>query len=147
MRRVVVILSLSLMLFGGCSESGTLTVRGQLVNNGRPLSVDNPDEFELKLLSVDADGPGRNVYAARVERDGTFLFAGPTGRGVPPGAYKVVIETGPVPDGRGGAGDRFHKAFAEPRTPLRLTVTPGTTELTIDVGAKTVVPAANQPAS
>lgn len=113
--RFLLVFAFTLALVAGCSEAESPTVRGQLLNNGRPLSVDNPDKFDLKLVSVNGAGPGQNVFPARVERDGTFVFAGPTGRGVPPGEYKVVIETGPVPDAFGRAGDRFHKAFTESR--------------------------------
>lgn len=140
MRFFVSALTLSLTALAGCSGSPAPVVRGRLLDHGRPLTVDNPDEFDLKLVSVGGPGPGRNVFAARVERDGVFVFAGPTGRGVPVGAYKVVIETGPVPDSFGRAGDRFHKGFTEPNTPLVLNVTPETDEVSIDVGSRVVGP-------
>ena len=62
---------------------------------------------------------------------------------IPPGEYKVVIETGPVPNSFGRAGDRFHKAFTESHTPLIMTVRQSTAEVSIDVGTKTIVPAAH----
>jgi hypothetical protein len=131
------------LVASGCAKSSSapevsgVTVRGRLLFKGAPLKL-LPDE-QVQVSFVDANGTAENQLAATADYDpetGTFEIAGPSGKGIPPGEYRVEV----VSEIYGGeGGNRFEELFDAEVTPLTATVGPEDgQEFVIDLGRRTV---------
>jgi hypothetical protein len=114
----------SLLVGVGCDSGGRRSVTGKVLYNGQPAAG-------ATVTFVRKDSANRlddTMPQGTVEADGTFTLAGPTGKGVPPGEYIVLVEwkegAGKV-KGRApalGAPDRLKKKYLDPNHP-QLTAT------------------------
>ncbi|MCI0700236.1 MAG: hypothetical protein L0241_04035 [Planctomycetia bacterium] len=130
-------------LVSGCGKSSSapevsgVTVRGRLVSNGAALKL-LPDE-QIRVSFVDVNGTKDSQIAASSEYDpgtDTFEITGPSGKGIPPGEYRVEI----VSEIYGGDGtNRFEELFDAEITPFLATVgAEEGQEFIIDIGKKTL---------
>jgi hypothetical protein len=110
-----------------------VTVKGQLVQRGQLLKIAKDETIHITFVSTDDD-----KVASTSEfnpEDGTFEVKGPTGKGLPPGKYKVGLASD-----RTDAGiDRFEEVFNTQSTPLVAEI--GSEEgqfFVIDVGTRKV---------
>ncbi|MFO0870400.1 MAG: hypothetical protein U0935_15850 [Pirellulales bacterium] len=125
MMRFVVgsLLTMAVLLVAGCGPSGPpmVVVKGKLLKGGKPLPIQRPDIglgwVQMKLIP-EGSGKEQVVEMARAAQDGSFEFVG-EGKGITVGTYKLSVlhyEQGPPNDGLQGA-------FADDKTPIRLTIT------------------------
>ena len=97
-------------------KDGSQPVKGKLLNNGTPLTVQYKASgagwVELRFYPVDAAGNiGELHYQAGVMDDGSFNVPGPSNNGLPPGKYRIVVrQWDPYPeiDKLGGKYDETH---------------------------------------
>lgn len=136
------LLALALVIVPGCGSSapsGTgITLKGTIVNNGKPLqpAPKEEDHVDIQLVSLDAKNKVGEIVARYNHADGTFEIKGPLDAGVVPGDYRVVLSY-TVYDGEGD--DVFREQFTPANSPLKYTVTNDKDqEIAIDVGKKTV---------
>jgi hypothetical protein len=89
MKRSIAHASIALTLLGavllasGCGAKG-VKVEGQLVSDGAPVVAEEGNIVNLSFV-------GKQNYHATVKPDGSFVFLGPKGNGIPPGSYKVRV--------------------------------------------------------
>ena len=133
-KRLVLSLSAALLLAGSAGKPA-IKVRGRLLENGRPLIVSTihlpPGDKGIQVSFYplrEGDLPGDPYQAVVSPGDGSFEVLGPSGRGIPPGRYRVTIRVG-VP----GRGDHLKDAFNIENTPIVREVS-GDKEVVIDVG-------------
>ena len=130
--RLLALVAVAVMAAAGCSGGvGKVTVQGTISYKGQPLR-----SGLLKFV-----GPGATYSAASIQPDGKFIITD-----VVPGEVKVgVMET---PRGSGAPSSNDQKTSSRPPPPpvslpekyrnpetsgLTYTITPSTTELTIDI--------------
>jgi hypothetical protein len=142
-RLVVLILIGSLLTSVGCGGGGA-PLEGRILVNGNPYQVTEQEEFQLGLIT--GEGDAMIVHPGEVAADGTFKVSGMNNDGVPPGTYKITVES--IPYGGGGGdeedegetnGDRFQGKFNSENTQLILEIgkeAPG--PITIDLGKGTI---------
>lgn len=119
----------------GCGKGGPTTYRvtGRLVNNGQPVTVPATEaalgsvQIRFLLLAEDGTADGYS-FDAPTDAEGAFSVQGATGRGIPPGKYRIAVyQYDPYPI------DKLRGAFAEEKTPIVREIT-GSTDLgTIDL--------------
>jgi hypothetical protein len=132
-------IALSALVASGCaSESEGPILKGRLLDNGKPYTLDRVSGFEIKFVTVEGVGPQKKSYVAIVERDGTFTVTNPFGRRVPTGSYKVTIQCDLVTGKDGRWHDALNGAFTDQNSPLVYEVRSGVTDVTIDIGKKTI---------
>ena len=77
----------------GCGGDGLVNPPVRLTLGGRPFAPGAGEVVQLTFVPVTAAGqPPSDFYASRTDPDGTIRPAGKTGRGLPPGRYKVAVE-------------------------------------------------------
>lgn len=135
-------LALTLVIPLGCGSSAPsgsgITVKGTLVQNGKPLqpAPKEDDHVAIQLVSPDPKSNVGELVARYNHADGTFEFKGPVDAGVIPGEYRVVLSY-TLYEGEGD--DVFREQFTPENSPLKYTVTNDKEqEMIIDVGKKTV---------
>lgn len=76
----------------GCSGQGLVRVKGQLLYNEKPLEVSEKAGISIMFIKLEAGDKPAMYPAAPLDRDdATFTVPGPTGRGIPPGKYRIAI--------------------------------------------------------
>jgi hypothetical protein len=129
--RGVVVAALGLVVLSGCGD-GRLNARGRILKGGAPFTVPEEDYIRVTFFPVTENGtPPKNTYAADFNgADGTFRAAGPDGRGIPPGKYRVALEY------LRGRKDLFKGAYDGDRSPYVFDVSAGMSEMVIDVAKR-----------
>ncbi len=126
MRHLTVCAALGTMLtLAGCSGSEPLVeVKGMVHRNGQPLHVQvlrSGAGGRVMVLFHDLD-PGASSlgpYGAIVKPDGSFSVPGPSGKGIPPGKYRVEITwQDPFPMG----ADKLEGKFGQQNSPVEVTI-------------------------
>jgi hypothetical protein len=123
--------ALALLSLAGCS--GNVRVTGQLVEDGQPYALPPGESLEVHLLSTDpAMYPPRD-FLKMVDPDGRFTAdqGDGSGRGLPPGRYKVKLrsETPAVKTKLQGKPELTAEFEAARGAPVHLT---------IDLGKRTI---------
>ena len=119
-RFIVVLAAVGFVLAAGCGSGGLYPVTGKVLCNGQP-AVGATVAFVRKdtVNRLDEQTP-----QGVVQEDGTFSLAGPSGKGVAPGEYVVLIEW---KEGAGkargrapalNAPDRLKRKYLDPNKPL-----------------------------
>jgi hypothetical protein len=89
----VAVLALLVALLTGCSDN-LVRVTGKVVENGEPVQLASGESIQIDLLTADGAYPplALGVYA---KPDGSFAvdMNDGTGRGLPPGKYKVHLNS------------------------------------------------------
>ena len=103
-----------LLSLTGCSSSEPLyEVKGKVQRGGQPMVVQEMrsgagGRVMVLLHGVDPGEKYQGPYGAIVKSDGTFSVPGPTGKGIPPGKYRVEITwQDPFPMGNDKLGGKF----------------------------------------
>jgi hypothetical protein len=135
-RRLAALVALLLSLLTGCSEP-MAEVTGKVHKSGQPLAVtESPSAAGGRLMvlfhALDqgkaVDGP----FGAIVKSNGTFTVPGASGRGIPPGKYRVEVKwQDPFPMGK----DKLDGKFGPENSPVIVEV-PGQKEIDIDVSLR-----------
>jgi hypothetical protein len=108
------------VLGAGCDSRGLYAVTGKVLHNGQP-AVGATVTFVRKDAANRLD---EQAPQGVVQEDGSFTLAGPSGKGVAPGEYAVLVEW---KEGAGSARgrapalnapDRFQRRYLDPARPL-----------------------------
>jgi hypothetical protein len=131
MNRIQPVLAcLALLGAAGCSSgSKKVVVKGQIVLDGANLAVAENEAVLMSLIPPNSQ-PRLTPYSGSVNRDGTFVVAGPSdGSGVLPGKYKVSLQT--LLTDRERSTDRFGGRYVADKTTLDIEVVPGMGPVTL----------------
>jgi hypothetical protein len=129
----------SILILGGCGGGVRgVKVSGQVLQNGRPIKFLPKEEISVGFSSTDAPA-GQQVIAGWAPispEDGTFTFSGPSGNGIPPGKYNVVVSSQLYQQSH----DRFEALFDAKKPQLIVDVGPDAGQpIIIDVGTRQVI--------
>lgn len=94
-------------------------VTGRLLQSGKPVKILKEETIRVSFVSLDDQ-----LVASSAEvkaEDGSFEVTGPTGKGLPPGKYKVGLSS----DNYSGGTDRFADKFDSGASPFVAEVGPG----------------------
>jgi len=120
----------------GCAEP-LAEVRGKVHNNGQSLVVkEQPNGAGGRVMvlfhSVDPGKKDAGPHGAIVKPDGTFSVPGATGRGIPPGKYRVEVKwQDPFPMGK----DKLEGKFGSENSPVVVDI-PSPKDINIDVSLR-----------
>lgn len=78
-------------------------ITGRVVERGKPVKILKDETIKVSFIGL-ADADGKVTGGGDVKEDGSFEIAGPSGKGLPAGKYKVTLSSDIY---GGGAGDRF----------------------------------------
>lgn len=138
-RLFLVFLGLCSLTLAGCGGAKGVTPKGQVVQNGSPYKLAPGEEMTVSFTPT--SGKGKNT-SDKVNEDGTFTITGIDGKGLPPGNYKILVNstmTGDNVPADQQYKDRFENAFSLENTPLQMDIAEGPPlTLEIDVVKKTV---------
>jgi hypothetical protein len=134
--RFVVFSCVAALLVSGCGGRKGVEVSGQVLLNGAPIKL-LPSEEIMVGFSEEAPAGQQPIaaWAPINASDGAFTLAGPAGKGIPAGRYRVVVSSQPYQKSE----DRFEAVFDEKLPPLIAEV--GTEQgqtFVIDVRTRTV---------
>src|SRR5262245_47756039 len=98
-RILTALLALAPPLAGaGCGSSHGIPVTGMLLKGGVPYTPPEGQKIAITLYPVEAkDAEGKPLRASEPfqalfsPKDSTFTVAGPDGRGIPAGKYRVAV--------------------------------------------------------
>ena len=128
---LLLLTALALLTLAGCS--GNVRVTGQVVENGQSFALPKGEALEVHFITMDPEVvPGRD-YMKMVSDNGSFVAdqADNSGRGLPPGKYKVTLHSETPVVGQ--------KLRGKPELSTDLQVARGSpVHLTIDLGARTI---------
>jgi hypothetical protein len=106
-----------------------------VLQNGQPISVLPSEEIMVGFSSEGQAGKPIAAWGTLKREDGTFTLAGPTGRGVPAGKYRVVVSSQLYQKSH----DRFEALFDAKAPPLLVDIGPEKGQhFIIDIGTRTV---------
>ena len=112
-------------------------VKGRVLENGQPIKF-LPSEDMMVGFSQEAP-PGQTPVGASGSvkpQDGTFVITGPSGRGLPPGRYRISVFSQIY---GGSDRNRFEALFGSKKPPLYAEVNSDRGQtFTIDLGAWSV---------
>jgi hypothetical protein len=128
MRSLLLLIALAVCLSGCGSSQGR--VKGQVVENGQPVSIDGQAALMFYLLGDDGKPNPAKSYPIPLNPDGSFELVASGGE-LPPGKYMVTFDINPM---SAGSLARFKGRFPYPDSPLRQEVKPGTNTVTVDLG-------------
>jgi hypothetical protein len=131
----VFMLTLVLSLAGcGSGKPGdnSQPVQGKLTNNGAALQIENKAPgvawVEVRFYPENNGQISETHFQAGVKDDGTFNVPGPSGKGLPPGKYRVIVrQWDPYPQ-----TDKLGGKFDETNSKISYDIT-GSTTLDIDL--------------
>jgi hypothetical protein len=153
---VCFVLAVLVPVLGGCKSGNRgLILTGQLVENGTPLRASTeglpPGTRPIQVVfhTIPAEGQlGSEAFSSQVNSDsGEFTLKGPSGKGIPPGKYRISVTVSPpgAPGSPGGgprpglatspSQDRLKGAFSPQSSPLEVEIT-RSCKLIVDVGSK-----------
>jgi hypothetical protein len=137
LRAVTVVVGCGLVLpLVGCSGGSGVAVEGKVLVNGQPYKVADAEQLQITFLGTGADGKGISASANYDASTSSLTVSGPTGKGIPPGSYKIAVSSstyGPKQT------DRLRGMFEADRTPLAYNVTTDPVQnIVIDLGRRTV---------
>jgi len=120
----------------GCSSELLVEVKGKVHKNGLPLAVKELESqaggrVMVLFHSLDKREKPLDPQATIVKSDGTFTVAGPAGKGIPPGKYRVEVKwQDPFPMGK----DKLEGKFGKDNSPVVVDV-PSPVEIDINVAS------------
>jgi hypothetical protein len=113
--RRLTILCFAMCGLTGCGGSGKTVVTGQLKMDGAPYALDEKEQ--LAVIFHPQEGK-KDPLIARVETNGSYKVDGGDGKGIPPGKYRVEIQSVPrIPSAGGKTEDKFKGAFSAAASP------------------------------
>lgn len=124
------VLLLVLLINGGCGpKNDLLPLRGRILKAGEKFEAGNLEIMQVIFVPILPSGePPRDHYYANVnDLDATFVVAGKTGKGLPPGKYRVSLEL------MKQKKDQFHGRYDAVNSPYIFDVDGTTTEVVIDI--------------
>jgi hypothetical protein len=128
MRTVLLCVALGAALSAlGCSDSKS-RVKGQVVENGKPLPVEGQVALMFDLVAPDGTTDATRSYAVPLNPDGSFELMSSGGK-VPPGTYRVSVMVNGPKAASGAARYKGHHLTQE--------VKAGSNNLTLDLAQST----------
>lgn len=129
------VLAVLAALTTGCGGDNLVRVTGQVVENGEPVRLATGESLQIDFLTADGSYPPL-ALGAYAKPDGSFAvdMNDGTGRGLPPGKYKVRLN---------GEGTSLNKKVNSKlfKESLMLEVGKGTSlRLTVDLAKGTITP-------
>jgi hypothetical protein len=130
-------------ILAGCGKSAQPTgpelvgsnITGKLMQSGKPIKLLKDETIKITFVGV-ADPKGSVMGTTDMKEDGTFDIAGPAGKGLPAGRYKICLTS--VVYGTGN--DRFFEKYDVEATPFFVDVgESGTQTYEIDIGTRKAV--------
>ncbi|MFO0877558.1 MAG: hypothetical protein U0840_09300 [Gemmataceae bacterium] len=104
MRTLVLMIALLAVCAAGCGSSKA-RVKGQVVENGKPVTVEAQAALMFDLIGPDGKTDTLRSYPVPLNKDGSFELAASGGE-VVPGTYKVTLQVnGP----KGSSGITLYK--------------------------------------
>lgn len=125
-----VALSLFVLSLAGCGGGGNVFVRGKVLVNGEPLTLGPDDQLVLTFVQ---EPQGETSFTAHVENDGSFKVPGPTGNGIPPGAYRLVVGQVFLDPQTKEFRDKFNDAYNRKNTTLFHDISSSNRNLTLNL--------------
>lgn len=132
---LMLLFAVALALAGCGGPAGPVCVKltGSLTKGGQPLQV-HGQEADLGRVQIcfyvlnEQGQPAGEHWDAKVGADGKFRVYGPSGKGIPPGKYRIaVFQWDPYP-----GTDKLNGAFSEKKSTIVRDIA-GDTELTIEL--------------
>lgn len=123
------LLPILLAIVGCGSDDKLLPLQGRLLKSGEKFEA-GPDELiQVTFVPIMPDGqPPKDHYYANVDDvKGIFVAAGKSGKGLPPGKYRVALEL------MRKRKDVYKGKYDQDRSPYIFDVTASTKEIVIDV--------------
>jgi hypothetical protein len=129
-------------------------VRGKVVQDGKPVAVENYKQgynsLEVEFFAVEPSGelkpsPGGKAY---VDQDGSFTVIGEKGQGLRAGKYRVAVRHidrmmstagGKKPDPK-GRSDAWAGKFDETRSPFVFDISGARSDIEIDLAKPPAAP-------
>jgi hypothetical protein len=127
------------VLAAGCGserERGP-KLTGRILVDGHPCRPASVNDFDVKFISTEGNGPVKRSYVAEVQSNGEFEVNGAIGQGIPVGKYKVSI-VGKVLDAQGKPTGRYLQTFSDKTSPLEVEISENASDIVIDLEKKTV---------
>jgi hypothetical protein len=113
----------------GCS-SGQGQIKGRVVENGQPITIDGQAALMFYLIGADGKPDPSKSYPLPLSQDGSFELVASGGQ-VPPGTYLVSFDVN-APKSATGLG-RFKGRFTYPQSTLRHELKAGANDVTIEL--------------
>lgn len=120
----------TLTMGSGCGRGEKLLpLKGRLLKSGEQFEAGADELIQITFVPILPDGkPPRDHYYANVnDAQGTFVAAGKTGRGLPPGKYRVALEL------MRKKKDRFKGKYDQVNSPYIFDIDDSTREIVIDI--------------
>jgi hypothetical protein len=132
MRRLLgsTVLFLALLAVSGCgSKDDLMPLRGRILKAGEKFEAGNLEIMQVIFVPIlpNGEAPRDHYYANVNDLDATFVVAGKTGRGLPPGKYRVSLEL------MKQKKDQFHGRYDAVNSPYIFEVDGTTKEVVIDI--------------
>ena len=128
----------AVLVVGGCRKGVRgVNVAGQVLQNGKPIKLLPKEEIRVGFSSIDMPAGQQAIagWAPINSEDGTFTFSGPSGNGIPPGKYNVVVSSQLYQQSH----DRFEAVFDAKKPPIVDVGSEPGQSIVIDVGTRTVI--------
>jgi len=114
----------------GCGPSDNLlALQGRLLKSGEKFEAGADELVQITFVPILPNGePPRDHYYANIDdAKGTFVAAGKTGRGLPPGKYRVAVQL------MKKKKDQYSGKFDQVKSPYIFDIDAKTKEIVIDV--------------
>ena len=122
-------LALIVLSCGCSSDDKLLPLKGRIVKGGSTFEPGPLEIMQVIFVPVPSNGePVRDHYYANFnDTNSTFVVAGKTGKGLPPGRYRVSLEL--MKDRK----DQYHGKCDAVRSPFVFDIDEKTKEVVVDV--------------
>ena len=131
------VLCLAALAAGGCG-GGSVKPHGTLMMNGQPYKPESGETLQITFAGEGESGKSISAVAS-VNPDGTFTVSGSTNTGIPPGKYRIMVQS--TQYSKGGPmnmADKFQGKYSDAtKTPLTCEITSANQPIIIDVGKGT----------
>ena len=128
MRNFILFAALAISAAGCGSSLGR--IKGRLVENGQPVTIDGQAALMFYHLGDDGKPNPSKAFPLPLSKDGSFELVA-SGGAVPPGNYLVSFDVNAKKSDKGLG--RFKDKFTYPTSTLRQEVKAGENDVTIDL--------------
>lgn len=129
-----VLVALAILFVSGCGPS-LIKVKGRILRGGKPQLGEKNDAVMVVFYPYSEGGAGpEEAYTANFSsaRDGSFEIRGKTGKGIPPGKYRIGVK---LLYGRGDKKDRLRGEFGPQNSTIVREITSSIKEVLVDLDA------------
>jgi hypothetical protein len=138
--QLLVLTAVTLAVFvAGCGKKGNqgVKVQGRLLKDGQPIKFLRTEDIRISFSSEASEGHEASGASGVVRpKDGAFTITGRDNMGLPPGKYRISLNS--IIEG-GGDDNRFDASVNRKMPPLVAEVGPEEGQsFTVDIGTWTV---------